>query len=205
MRLSKRQQEIFRKLESILKSGEPAPTVAALGRMFNISQQAMSKNLKTLEEAGLIRRDPNRHRSVELVEPPPQAMRVPLLGRIAAGQPLEAVEHEQAIEVPADLAPKGEIYALEVNGDSMIEDGILDQDIVLVRRQSMAFDGQTVVAVVNGEATLKRYYHEGNRIRLQPSNAAFTPIYAGPEDDFEIRGVAFALYRKFGEFMAAAL
>jgi len=203
LRLSKRQQAIFNKLESILKAGEPAPTVAALGKMFHISQQAMSKNLKALEEAGLIRRDPSRHRSIELVEPPPRAMRVPLMGRIAAGQPLEPIENQQTIEIPADLAPRGEIYALEVNGDSMMEDGILDDDIVLVRRQSMAFDGQTVVAVVNGEATLKRYYHEGNRIRLQPSNAAFSPIYAGPDDEFEIRGVAFALYRAFKDAGAA--
>lgn len=202
MGLSKRQWSIYRELERLLKSGEPVPTVAALGAMFQMSQQAMSKNLKALEAEGLIRRSRHRHRSIELLTPPARAKRVPLLGRIAAGQPLEAIESDQTIEVPAELVPSGDIYALGVSGDSMIEDGILDEDIVIIRRQSMAFNGQTVVAVVNGEATLKRYYHEGDRIRLQPANAALSPFYIGPEEDFEIRGVVYALYRRFEDLGA---
>lgn len=197
LNLNKRQKEIFRKIERIIKSDEPVPTVADLGQMFGISQQAMSKNLKALEKLGMIRRNPNRHRSIELVAPPPRAARIQLLGRIAAGMPLEPVESEQTIDVPADLVPNGEVYALEVSGDSMIEDGIFDGDTVIIRRQSMAFDGQTVVAVLNGEATLKRYYHEGHRIRLQPANVALEPLYAGPDDEFEIRGIVYALYRKY--------
>jgi len=195
--LNNRQQSIFKKIEILIKEGEPVPTVAKLGELFGISQQAMSKNLRALEEADLIRRNPNKHRSIELVTPPPQARRIPLLGRIAAGHPLEAVESQQTIEVPADMIPKGEVYALQVEGDSMIEDGILDGDIVIIRRQTMAFDGQTIVAIINGEATLKRYYHEGHRIRLQPANAALSPLFCGPGDEFEIRGVVFALFRKY--------
>ena len=197
MRLNKRQTEIYNALEQILKAGEPVPTVAALGEQFGISQQAMSKNIKVLEEANLIRRNRNKHRSIELVTPPPQAQLVPLLGRIAAGQPLEAIESEQTIEVSRNLVPKGDVYALEVVGESMIEDGIFNGDIVIIRRQTMAFDGQTVVAVINGEATLKRYYHEGSRIRLQPANASLSPFYAGPDDDFQIRGVVTALIRTY--------
>ncbi len=197
MGLNIRQKQIFDRLEALLKRGEPVPTVAALGREFGMTQQAMSKNLKVLERLGLIRRDPHRHRSVELVEPPPRAHRIRLLGRIAAGQPLEAIETEQTIDVPVNLVPKGVVYALEVNGDSMIDDGIMDGDVVIVRRQTMAFDGQTVVAIVNGEATLKRYYHEGSRIRLQPANEALSPFYASSEDEFEIRGIVTALYRVF--------
>lgn len=195
--MNKRQKAILDKLENIIKAEEPIPTVASLGEMFGITQQAMSKNLKALEKAGHIRRDPSKHRSIELVEPPPQAQRVPLLGRIAAGQPLEPIESEQTIEVPAELIPQGDVYALEVSGESMIDDGILDGDFVIVRSQTMAFNGQTVVAVVNNEATLKRYYHEGSRIRLQPANAALEPIYTGPGDEFEIRGIVFALFRKY--------
>lgn len=202
MKINERQQEIYEKLAEVLNAGEPAPTVAALGKMFGMSQQAMSKNLKVLEQASLIRRDPGRHRSLELVAAQPTARRVPLLGRIAAGQPLEAIEDERAIEVPMDLLPKGEVYALEVNGDSMIEDGILDGDVVIIRRQSMAFNGQTVVAIINEEATLKRYYHEGARIRLQPANANLQPFFIGPDQDFEIRGVVHGLYRKFEDVRA---
>ena len=199
MKINERQHAIYEKLAAVLNADEPVPTVATLGKMFSMSQQAMSKNLKVLEQEGLIRRDRGRHRSLELVEAQPEARRVPLLGRIAAGQPLEAIEDERTIEVPVDLLPKGEVYALEVNGDSMIEDGILDGDVVIVRRQTMAFNGQTIVAVINGEATLKRYYHEGARIRLQPANVSLEPFFVGPDKDFEIRGVVHALYRKFEE------
>ncbi len=202
MRLSARQKGIFEKLEKIIKAGDPVPTVAALGKMFGISQQAMSKNLKVLEEAKLIRRDPRRHRSIELIKPPPQAVIINLLGRIKAGLPLEAVETPQTIEVPATLIPKGESYALEVSGNSMIDDGIFDGDIVIIQRQSVAYEGQTVVAVVNGEATLKRYYHEGHRIRLQPANDELEAIVVTPDDEFEIRGVVFALYRRFNHPMS---
>ena len=197
MRLSARQKDIFKRIEEIIKGNEPVPTVAALGRMFDITQQAMSKNLKVLVEADLIRRNPHKHRSIELVKPPPLAIVVPLLGRITAGQPLEAVEDPQTIEVPAQMVPKGEAYALEVCGLSMIEDGIHDGDTVVIQKQSMAFDGQTIVAVINGEATLKRYYHEGHRIRLQPANDTMQPFYVGPDDSFEIRGIVYALYRRY--------
>jgi len=203
VRLSQRQKSIFDKLEGIIRAGEPIPTVAALGRMFGISQQAMSKNLKVLEEADLIRRNRHKHRSIELVKPPPQATTVDLLGRITAGQPLEAVESPQTIEVPASLVPKGDAYALEVRGDSMIEDGILDGDVVVIQQQSSAFNGQTIVAVINGEATLKRYYHEGHRIRLQPANATLSPIFVTPRDEFEIRGIVYALFRKMEQSLVS--
>jgi len=199
VRLSERQKAIFDRLGEIIRSGEPIPTVATLGRMFGISQQAMSKNLKVLEEADLIRRDRHKHRSIELVKPPPQAVTVDLLGRITAGQPLEAVETSRNIEVPASLVPPGDAYALEVRGDSMIEDGILDGDVVVIQQQTMAYNGQTVVAVINGEATLKRYYHEGHRIRLQPANARLKPIFVTSQDDFEIRGIVYALFRKMAQ------
>lgn len=198
MRLNQRQKAIFEKIRDILKAGEPMPTVAALGEMFNISQQAMSKNLRALEAAKLIRRNPHKHRSVELIKPPPMSQEVRLLGQITAGQPLEAVESEQVVEVPSSMVPKGDAYALEVSGNSMIEDGIHDGDMVVIQRQSVAYEGQTVVAVINGEATLKRYYHEGGRIRLQPANSALQPIYVTPSDHFEIRGVVYALLRKYG-------
>lgn len=197
LRINARQKTIFEKLEQLIKAGEPIPTVAQLGAEFGMSQQAMSKNLKVLEQEGLIRRIPGKRRGLELVDKPPRARRVPMLGRIAAGRPLEPVESDHTVEIPESLLPKGEVYALEVMGDSMIEDGILEGDVVIIRRQTVAFNGQAVVAVVNQEATLKRYYHEGQRIRLQPANATLDPIYAGPDDLFEIRGVVHALYRRF--------
>lgn len=196
-KLNTRQAKIFKTLERLIKAGEPVPTVSQLGVMFKITQQAMSKNLKALEEAELIRRNPHKHRSIELMRPAPKALAIKLLGRITAGSPLEQMETSQMIVVPAGMVPKGHAYALEVTGDSMIDDGILDGDIVIIKRQSMAYDGQTVVAILNGEATLKRYYHEGSRIRLQPANANMAPFFAMPEDEFEIRGVVHGLFRTF--------
>lgn len=198
LRLNPRQLKIYELIEEMLNAEKPiSPTVAQLGEHFGITQQAMSKNLKVLEEAGLIRRDPHKHRSIELVSPPPKAVSIQLLGRITAGLPLEQAETPESLDVPADLVPKGDVYALQVVGESMIEDGILDGDIVIIKRQGVAYDGQTIVAILNNEATLKRYYHEGSRVRLQPANSTMEPFYASPDDDFEIRGVVYALYRRF--------
>ncbi len=125
-----------------------------------------------------------------------QSAAIPLLGIVAAGQPIEPVENPESVEVPASLLGPGERYALRVRGDSMIEDGIRDGDLVVVLRAPRAENGQTVVAVVDGEATLKRFYRRGRRVELRPANAALRPLHAAA-DRVEIRGVLVGLLRRY--------
>jgi len=122
---------------------------------------------------------------------------VPLLGAIAAGAPIEAIENVEEIEIPAGMAGPGERYALRVRGNSMIEDGIHDGDIVVVRRASRAERGETVVAVIDGEATLKRFHPRGHEIELRPANPSLRPTRV-PADRVEIRGVLAGLLRQYG-------
>ena len=119
-----------------------------------------------------------------------------LLGLVAAGKPIEPFPEEESIEVPASLLGKGEHFVLRVRGDSMIEDGIRDGDYVIVARRSQAQNGQTVVALVRGEATLKRYYGEGSRVRLQPANAAMKPLTYDARD-VTVQGIVTGLMRSY--------
>lgn len=121
---------------------------------------------------------------------------VPLLGLIAAGRPIEAVENPEPIQVPESMLGPGETYALRVRGDSMIEDGIKDGDLVLVRRAVEADNGATVVAVVDGEATLKRFFRRGTNVELRPANAALQSIHV-PASRVEIRGILIGLMRRY--------
>jgi repressor LexA len=124
------------------------------------------------------------------------AATLPLLGVIAAGQPIEAVETPEEVEVPSSLLGAGQRYSLRVRGDSMIEDGIQDGDLVVVRRARRAENGQTVVAVLEGEATLKRFHQKGRWVELRPANAAMKPIRV-PAESVEIRGVLIGLLRRY--------
>jgi len=128
--------------------------------------------------------------------PAREAATVPLLGLIAAGSPIEAIENPETIEVPDSMLPRGESYALRVRGDSMIEDGIQDGDLVLVRRAARAEKGQTVVAVIEGEATLKRFFPRGAQVELRPANAALRPMIL-PASRVEIRGILVGLLRRY--------
>jgi repressor LexA len=121
---------------------------------------------------------------------------VPLLGTVAAGTPIEPVEQAEATMVPEELLGRGETFALRVRGDSMVGDGILDGDLVIVESRSDAPTGATVVALVRGEATVKRLRHERGRIRLEPANDRVPPIVADP-DEVEIRGVVVAVLRRY--------
>ncbi len=126
----------------------------------------------------------------------PGGVLVPLLGEVAAGQPFEPFEHPEPIEIPPSLLRGGENFALRVRGESMIEDGVHDGDIVIVRRQTAVENGQTVVVLVDGEATIKKYYRNGPRIELRPANFQMKPIIV-KEEDVLIRGVVVGLIRRF--------
>ena len=126
----------------------------------------------------------------------PGGVLVPLLGEVAAGRPFEPFEHPEPIEIPPSLLRGGENFALRVRGESMIEDGVHDGDIIIVRRQTTVENGQTVVALVDGEATIKKYYRNGSRIELRPANFQMKPIIV-KEEDVLIRGVVVGLIRRF--------
>jgi repressor LexA len=158
------------------------------------------KHLKNLEAKGLIRKRPNRSRAVELVSRSRRRLGIvdiPLLGVVAAGVPIEAMETRDSLAVPEELVQDSNTFALRVKGDSMIDEHIQDGDLVLVQARSTAENGETVVALVDGEATVKKFYREGGgRVSLRPANDRLQPIVARG-DQIEIRGVVVAVIRKY--------
>lgn len=199
--LTKRQKELVDYLDAyILKSGY-APTLEEIGQHFGLSSLAtIHKHLTNLERKGMIRRKWNRSRALEVV--PQQrratAIELPLVGRVAAGVPIEPIEQTDTISVPEELVGRGETFVLRVKGTSMVDEGILDGDFVVVQSREQADNGDMVVALVRGEATVKRYYREkAGMIRLQPANEAMSPILVRA-GDVEIRGVVTAVMRKYG-------
>ncbi len=206
--LTARQQEIWQFLVEYVDSHGYPPTVREIGEAVGLaSPSTVHAHLANLERAGLLRRDPTKPRALELVghrrdqpqtaRPVPQQEKLPLLGQIAAGAPLLAEENiDDEIAVPEPLGRDAD-FLLRVRGDSMINAGILDGDILVVRKQPDARNGEIVVALVGddegaNEATVKTFYREQNRIRLQPENDALEPIYA---DHVEVLGKVTGVFR----------
>lgn len=199
MILTKRQKQLFDYLDDHIANHGYAPTLEEIGLHFGLSSLAtVHKHLTNLETKGLIRRKLNHSRAIELVRQKKKAaaIELPLLGRVAAGAPIEAIETSDTISIPEDLVRRENSFVLRVRGDSMIEDGILDGDYVVVESRPQAENGETVVAVVEGNATVKRLYRErGGKIRLQPANARMEPILVR-DKDLTIRGVVVAVLRR---------
>jgi repressor LexA len=206
--LTERQRQIFEFVSSYVDAHGYPPTVREIGEAVGLaSPSTVHAHLANLERAGLLKRDPTKPRALELTsrERPQQASvddvhRLPLVGEIAAGGPLLAEENvEDHLAVPETLARgDGEEFLLRVKGDSMINAGILDGDIVVVHRQPDARNGEIVVALAGqdesaDEATVKRFYREAGRVRLQPENDALEPIYA---DHVQILGAVTGVFRK---------
>lgn len=200
MFLTKRQKELFDFLDGYLAQHGYAPTLEEIGLRFKLNSLAtVHKHLTNLEQKGLIRRTWNHSRAIELVRQgtAKAAIELPLLGRVAAGRPIEALEEADSIAVPEDLVRRQNTFVLRVVGSSMIGDGILDGDYIVVEERPTAENGETVVATINGEATVKRFYRErAGRVRLQPANDAMEPILVR-EKDMEVRGVVVAVLRKY--------
>jgi repressor LexA len=197
--LTRRQKQLLDFIRAHIRRRGYAPTLVEMGRHLGLGSVAtVHKHLRQLEEKGVVRRLPNRSRALEVVDVPAArgVTRVPLLGRVAAGTPIEAVEVDESIVLPDEMLRAGETFALRVRGDSMIDDGIHDGDVVVVERRTTADDGATVVAVVGGAATIKRLRRQRGKVHLLPANPAVAPIVAHP-DDVEIRGVVVALLRRF--------
>jgi repressor LexA len=205
--VTERQRDILNFIREFQRERGVAPTHREICDQFGFSSYGtVYKHLSLLEKKGLIRRDWNQKRGVELVEgpAPPQpagagragVRELPLFGYIAAGRPLDVEVSGEMIAVPEHLTSRGENYVLKVRGDSMVDDGILDGDLVIISRRERADNGEMVVANINGEVTLKRLYREGERVRLQPANSYMNPIYAQARD-VAVQGVVVGLMRRF--------
>ena len=197
--LTKRQQEIINYIIEYTKEHEYAPSFREIGEEFGLSSPAtVHKHVEALREKGFLKSDFNEARSLELTSKVwklGKSIELPLMGLIQAGQPIEAVEDNQTIAVPMDLVRDQNSFVLQVTGQSMIEDGILDGDYVVVERNYYPQNGDVVVALLdNAFATLKRYYREKTRIRLQPANSTMKPIFA---TNPAIQGIVKAVIRKF--------
>lgn len=198
-RITKKQTEILEYIKSqILNKGYP-PSVRDICTAVNLkSTSSVHAHLETLEKNGYIRRDPTKPRAIEIIDDNfnltrREVVNVPLIGQVAAGQPLLAVENITSyFPIPAEFIPKEEVFMLNVKGESMVNAGIYDGDQIIVKQQSTASNGEIVVALVDDSATVKRFYKENGHIRLQPENDFMEPIIV---DSCEIIGKVIGLIR----------
>lgn len=198
-RITKKQTEILEYIKSqILNKGYP-PSVRDICTAVNLkSTSSVHAHLETLEKNGYIRRDPTKPRAIEIIDDNfnltrREVVNVPLIGQVAAGQPLLAVENITGyFPIPAEFVPKEEVFILKVKGESMINVGIYDGDQIIVKKQETASNGEIVVALVDDSATVKRFYFENGHIRLQPENDFMEPILV---DSCEIIGKVIGLIR----------
>ena len=217
MALTKRQFRVLAFLDSFVRRNGYCPSYDEVRKALGLASLAtVHKHMNTLQRKGYIRRDPNRSRSIEVIDRRPmieadalsakgendpgpmfRAESLPLLGRIAAGRPVEAFANREALSLQEFVGNKN-VYVLQVKGDSMIEDHICDGDYVVVESTHRADNGDTVVALVEGnEATLKRFYREGDgRLRLQPANSSMAPILM-ETGELEIQGRVIGVLRKY--------
>ncbi len=198
--LTKRQREILDFLSEFIEQHGYAPSLEEVGRRFGLSSLAtVHKHLTNLQEKGFIKRAWNRSRSVELVptRTGSRALELPLLGNVAAGVPIEAVVSSETVAVPEDFVGKSDTYALRVRGNSMIEEQIRDGDVVIIEDRNTADNGEMVIALLDGaDVTLKKFYRENGRVRLQPANATVKPIMV-EVDQLQIQGVVVGVIRKY--------
>ena len=159
----------------------------------------VARHMKRLEEKGYLKRAGRRNKQGVSLLDRPQAVNIPMVGTVAAGLPIEAVEgHEGSFPCPENFIGKGEHYALRVKGDSMVEDGIHDGDTIIVRKQNRAHNGDTIIALLENEATVKKYFSHTDKIELRPANHSMDSIWVRPPTkDFRIQGIVVGLYREF--------
>jgi len=204
MAITKIQRQVYDFLQEFIQRNGYSPSFEEIGDGLWLSSLAtVHKHITNLEKKGLLKRDYNRSRSIDVLpirgmfkRAVPKETTLPLLGRIAAGQPIEAVENPETISL-GDITRSKDVFVLQVKGESMKDEHILDGDYVLVEKVQNAHDGEIVVALVEGnDATLKRLYREGANIRLQPSNAAMKPIIV-PAKSVQLQGRVIGVLRKY--------
>ena len=209
MAITKRQRQVYDFIHDFVQQHGYSPSFEEIGGGLGLSSLAtVHKHVSNLEKKGLLKRDYNRSRSIDVLPArglfrklppkpaPPTDLTLPLLGRIAAGQPIEAVAHPETISL-GDITRSKDVFVLQVKGESMKDEHILDGDYVLVEKTEAARDGEIVVALVEGsDATLKRIYREGAKVRLQPSNSAMAPIMV-PARAVQVQGRVIGVLRKY--------
>lgn len=200
MAITRRQKEVLDFLTNFVQQNGYSPSYEEIARGLDLSSLAtVHKHITNLQTKGLLQRAHNRSRSIDVLPPRSSKRavdRLPLMGRIAAGQPVEAIESAESISL-GDIIGNREVFALEVRGESMRDEHIVSGDYVLVERTKTAREGEIIVALIDGtDATLKRFYREGNMIRLQPSNAEMAPIFA-PAASVTIQGKVLGILRKY--------
>ena len=200
MAVTRRQKEILDFLETFVSRNGYSPSFEEIARGMGLKSLAtVHKHITNLEKKGMLDRVHNRSRSIDVLPPGTRtrsSLKLPLAGRIAAGQPVEQVEGSETISL-ADVVGNRDVFALEVRGDSMRDEHIINGDYVLVERTRIAHQGEIVVALVHGaETTLKRFFPEGNLVRLQPANIEMDPIYV-PAGQVAIQGRVLGVLRKY--------
>jgi repressor LexA len=194
--LTQRQREIYDFIRSKIETRGYGPTVREIGLAFDIkSPNGVMCHLKALEKKGLILREGFSARAIQLVDHKPASTELPLLGNVAAGQPMAAVASDEKLNFQ-DLLGGTNHFALRVRGTSMVEDHIDDGDFVVLRQQNTAENGARVVAMIDNEVTLKKFYHDKDKIRLEPANGTLAPIVVEPDADVRILGVLVGVVRK---------
>jgi len=195
--LTKRQSEVLDFIKAFIESHKYPPTIREIAQNFKISVKGAYDHVKALEKKDVISCDTNRSRAIEIhsEENEIEILSVPILGHVAAGMPLMASENfEGYISIPSDMLKAGEYFALNVKGDSMINAGILDGDMALIKQIPTAENGEIVVAMIDDAVTLKRFYKEKNRVKLQAENDSFSPIYT---QDIKILGKLVKIFRDY--------
>lgn len=197
--LTHRQTDILEFIKRVIRQKGYPPSVREIGDAVGLmSSSTVHGHLQTLEEKGYIRRDPTKPRAIEILDSSSdvnekKTVSVPIIGRVTAGLPILAQENiEDTFPIAADLVNSDNVFMLRVKGESMIEAGILDGDLILVRQQSTARNGEIVVALIGDEATVKRFYREKTLVRLQPENSMMEPIYS---QDVTVLGKVIGVFR----------
>lgn len=202
MSLTKKQKQVYDYIVEYLEENGYSPTQMEIKEHFGFkSLGSVQDYIRYLKNANYIQNDTNSVRGLTPVtggktSEAENIIDIPLHGKVAAGNPIEAVEGTESISVPAAMIGKGSHYALTISGESMIEDGILDGDVIVVKEQKNASNGDTVVAVIDNEATVKRYYKKKSAIELHPANSTMKPIIV-KNGDFQIKGVLVGLLRSY--------
>jgi repressor LexA len=201
MPVTARQRQVYEYICRYRENQKQPPTIAEIGKQFQMTSSASVHSiLSALEREGLIKRIPNVSRGIEIVkqETVEDDHEIPLLGLVAAGQPIEAILTHETVSAPKNMIGRGRMFALRVRGDSMIDENIQDNDIIIVSSQQTAENGQMVVALIDGNyATVKKFYRESDFIRLEPANPQFKPIFIKTPGRLQLQGVVRGLIRNY--------
>jgi repressor LexA len=200
MPITARQKRVLDYIKHYFDLHQEAPTIAEIGKQFGMTSSASAHNVVAiLDRQGFIRRIPNVSRGIQLVsDGEAEKNEIPLLGVVAAGNPIEAVLNYETVSVPRDMIREGRMFALRVRGDSMIDEQIRDNDLIVLQSKQTAENGQTVVALIDGsDATVKKFYGGKHQVRLEPANPSYKPIVVRPPQRVRIQGIVVGVIRKY--------